>query len=384
MKKLKIKKLLLLLILSMVVSKPAWAGDVYVKVTSSSDLTVGDVYIIAGVTKTGGKTCIATGLSGGDLTGTKDGFTVDGNVIEITSASPLVFTLDGNESGYTLKFGSNYLGYNSGTSFKTQDKKPKNDDSFLWTYIYNDTQSLYAIVNNASSDRFIGLYDTGLFRAYLNYEVYPIASLYKKAAKITLSEACTDGVKYYGTYSNTSAFVVPSDLTVSEINVVDGKLAVSNYATGAVVPANTGVMVASTTAGNHFVDLTNAAGSSVLGSDNMLKPSGDGITAETMASGNDGKTFFRLTMHNGSVLGFYWGAEDGAAFALAANKAFLAVPTEAAARISGFDFDDQTSGIKTMNNASSMSRETYNLQGQRVKANKKGLIIKNGKIIMNK
>ena len=201
---------------------------------------------------------------------------------------------------------------------------------------------------------------------------------------VTLAAACTDGVKYYGTYSNASAFVVPSDLTVSEIKVVDGKLAVSNYATGAVVPANTGVMVASTTAGNHFVDLTNAAGSSVLGENNMLKPSGSGITAEGMASGNDGKTFYRLTMHNGTTLGFYWGAEDGAAFALDANKAFLAVPSGAGARISGFNFDDQTSGIKTMNNASTISHEAYNLQGQRVKADRKGLIVRNGKIIMNK
>lgn len=384
MKKKKLMMLLLLLMLSMVVSKPAWAGDVYVKVTSSSELTVGDVYIIAGVTKSDGKTCIATGLSSGILNGTKTGFTVNGNIIDVTTASPLEFTLGGNSAGYTLKYNSNYyLGY-SGSSNTFEGVTSSSNDKEKWTYVYNDIQSLYAIVNKSSSDRFIGLHDDGYFKAYAKYDVYPIATLYKKAATITLSDACTDGEKYYGTYSNASAFVVPSDLTVSEIKVVDGKLAVSNYATGDVVPANTGVMVASTTAGNHYVDLTNAAGSSVLGEENMLKPSGNGITAEGMASGNDGKKFYRLTMHNGSTLGFYWGAENGAAFALDANKAFLAVPSGAGARISGFNFDDQTSGIKTMNNASTISHETYNLQGQRVKADRKGLIVRNGKIIMNK
>lgn len=390
MKKKKLMMLLLLLMLSMVVSKPAWAGDVYVKVTSSSDLTVGGFYIIAGVTNKGGKTCIATGFDSGVLTGTMEGnnvgFTVNGNIIEVTSASPLVFTLGGNSTGYTLKYNSNYyLGY-SGSSNTFEGVTSSSNNKEKWTYMYNDVQSLYAIVNKSSPDRFIGLHDDGYFKVYAKYDVYPIATLYKKVAKVTLATACTDGEKYYGTYSNTSAFVVPSDLTVSEIKVVDSKLSVSNYAIGDVVPKNTGVMVASTTAGNHFVDLTSAAGSSVLGEDNMLKPSGNGITAEGMASGNDGNKFYRLTMHEGTTLGFYWGADNGAAFELAANKAFLAVPSGAGAgsRISGFNFDDQTSGIKTTNNASTMSHETYNLQGQRVKADRKGLIVRNGKIIMNK
>lgn len=280
--------------------------------------------------------------------------------------------------------------YISGTS--TQNLNWKNSESNYWyadgTNWRYSQYSGYLRDYQSGNNRYFKNYSTASYNTvyfakkkniYINYctQATPIAM-------VTLAAACTDGVKYYGTYSNASAFVVPSDLTVSEIKVVDGKLAVSNYTTGDVVPANTGVMVASTTAGNHFVDLTNAAGSSVLGSDNMLKPSGSGITAEGMASGNDGKKFYRLTMHNGSTLGFYWGAENGAAFALGANKAFLAVPSGAGSRISGFNFDDQTSGIKTLNNNRSMSHEAYNLQGQRVKADRKGLIVRNGKIIMNK
>ena len=260
-------------------------------------------------------------------------------------------------------------------------------DGTIWIYSkdnnylrdYHTENNRFFRTSTTASESYSPIYFAKKKNIYINYctQATPIAM-------VTLAAACTDGVKYYGTYSNASAFVVPSDLTVSEIKVVDGKLAVSNYTTGDVVPANTGVMVASTTAGNHYVDLSNEAGTSVLGSDNMLKPSGSGITAEGMASGNDGKTFYRLTMHNGTTLGFYWGAENGAAFALDANKAFLAVPSGAGARISGFNFDDQTSGIKTMNNASTISHEAYNLQGQRVKADRKGLIVRNGKIIMNK
>ena len=151
---------------------------------------------------------------------------------------------------------------------------------------------------------------------------------YYNPSSITLNAACTDAGKYYATYSSDYAFFVPSDLTVSEISVAGGNLSVSDYATGAVVPAGTGVLVSSTSSGEHAITLT-TGGTSVLGSDNMLKSSGDaGITAASMTVADT--KFYRLTMHNGSQIGFYWGAENGAAFDLGANKAYLAVPDEQA------------------------------------------------------
>ena len=122
--------------------------------------------------------------------------------------------------------------------------------------------------------------------------------------------------------SNGNAFVVPEGLTVSEISVIDNELLVEDYATGDVVPANTGVLMSATTAGDKTITLSAEAGTSVLGEDNMLKPSGDaGITAANMTVADT--KFYRLTMHNGTTIGFWWGAADGAAFDLAANKAYL-------------------------------------------------------------
>ena len=37
--------------------------------------------------------------------------------------------------------------------------------------------------------------------------------------------------------------------------------------------------------------------------------------------------FYRLTMHNGTDIGFWWGAAGGGAFQPGAHKAYLAVPT---------------------------------------------------------
>ena len=164
-------------------------------------------------------------------------------------------------------------------------------------------------------------------------------------ATITLNAACTDGEKYYGTYSSSKAFVVPSGLTVSEIKLVEGKLDITNYDTDAVVPANTGVMVSSATSGDHSITLS-VGGTSVLGGENMLKPSGDaGITADGMATAAPGCKYYRLTMHNGTQIGFWWGAESGAAFALGANKAYLAVPTGGSSAPSLLWFDDGSTGV---------------------------------------
>ena len=219
-------------------------------------------------------------------------------------------------------------------------------------------------------------------------EIGSIKVYYVGSGNVTLAEACNDGEKYYGTYSNSHAFVVPSGLTVSEINVVKGKLEVNNYEVGAVVPENTGVMVSSTTYGNKAITFTGKAGSA-LGT-NLLKASGDaGINAASMAAAAPGCVYYRLTMHNGTEIGFYYGAADGAAFALAANKAYLAVPPGSLPNAKeGFSFisgEEETDGIRSVQGSGfTVNGEAYNLAGQKVGADYKGIVIVNGKKYLNK
>ena len=196
---------------------------------------------------------------------------------------------------------------------------------------------------------------------------------------ISLNVNCTDGAKYYGTYSTSKAFVVPTDLTVSEISVITGQLVVEEYNAGAIVPANTGVMVSATTSGDHNVYIA-SGGTSVLGTDNMLLPSGDaGISAANMTAADT--KFYRLTMHNGTQIGFWWGAAAGAAFDLAAKKAYLAIPDDA---MSARDYlwfvdDDVTSVADVRSKKADARSEYFNLAGQRVAQPTKGLYIVNGK-----
>lgn len=198
------------------------------------------------------------------------------------------------------------------------------------------------------------------------------------ANTISLNAACSDSEKYYGTYSSSSAFVVPSDITVSAIKVVDQKMTLMSYETGDIVPANEGVLVTSTTSGNHYVNLSSSAGTSKDG--NLLQSTGDtGKTAGDMSDTD--YYYYRLTMVE-SKPGFWWKSEDGAGFAIDANKAYLKVLKSVAAR--GFSFDDETTGVEKIETVKQIVGEYYNLAGQRVAKPAKGFYILNGKKVVIK
>lgn len=80
-------------------------------------------------------------------------------------------------------------------------------------------------------------------------------------------------------------------------------------------------------------------------------------------------------------LGFYRFAEGRY---LSPQKAYLvyAEPDGAAAKGLRIVFDDEATGIRNVNVNAYNSNYEYNLQGQRVKGNAKGVIIKNGKKVM--
>ena len=203
-------------------------------------------------------------------------------------------------------------------------------------------------------------------------------------ATITLNAACTDGEKIYGTYSNNSAFIVPAELTVSEVGVSAGKLVVTDYLTGSVVPAGTGVLVSAATAGEKIVALTSATGAAA-GAGNLLHGTGDAdITASDMETAAPSCKYYRLTMHNGTDIGFWWGAASGAAFDLAANKAYLAVPTGAGAP-SMLWFDNESTGVDEVKGKMEEVRgDFFDLQGRKVANPTKGLYIVNGKKVVIK
>ncbi len=204
-------------------------------------------------------------------------------------------------------------------------------------------------------------------------------------ATISINAACNDGNgAYYGTFYTDQAYVMHEDLAGEIVSVDEnGKMSIDAvYNGGDVVPANTGLLIMALEPGDYQVNLTDETGDD-WSEYNMLKGT---LTADETTVG-DGCLFYRLTMHEGTKIGFWWGAEDGGAFTPGANKAYLAVPNAQAARISGFSFDSDntTTAISSMRHAEDiMHHGAYNLNGQRVDANVKGIVIVNGKKVINK
>lgn len=123
---------------------------------------------------------------------------------------------------------------------------------------------------------------------------------------------------------------------------------------------------------------------------NMLK----GTDTEATTTGDFPETkFYALSLDSeGKNVGFYWMAEDGAAFTNGAHKAYLTIDPgmyeviAGSAPKMGFPFnDDEATAITNAKVSESNNASVYNLAGQRVTSTGyKGILIKNGKKVINK
>lgn len=89
--------------------------------------------------------------------------------------------------------------------------------------------------------------------------------------------------------------------------------------------------------------------------------------------------YYMLSAKNG-VVGFYWGAPNGAAFEIGAHKAYLKIDKDLAANIVGFDLGDLTA-IESLTavEPANAGAAVYNMNGQKVNGAYKGVVIVNGK-----
>lgn len=213
---------------------------------------------------------------------------------------------------------------------------------------------------------------------------------------VTISEKCydeKDGVKtYYSTFSTNRYLTVTDDVTISEVGLEDGKLKVANYKSGDIILSERGLLISSSSPGTKYIPVYNRGGgypttADPLGDNNLLKGTGDtDCSKEDMQELYDDYKYYRLTMHNGTQIGFWWGAENGGPFALGANKAYLVVPksmipaSSSNVKVQSFWFtNDDATSISAPAIENNANDAIYNLNGQRVNTVTKGMYIKNGK-----
>ena len=151
------------------------------------------------------------------------------------------------------------------------------------------------------------------------------------------------------------------------------------YASEAVIPAETGVVLSADPATYAFFESETTG---TADAENLLRGFDEANQTTTMGNGDDENyKFYKLTTKNGQNVGFYYGAEDGAPFVMTtAHKAYLAVPRNVAASVKEFLlFNDETTGVQEPAAGQDLSSKTiFDMQGRRLgrtSALKKGVYI---------
>lgn len=178
----------------------------------------------------------------------------------------------------------------------------------------------------------------------------------------------------YATYYHDFGYMMPKGVKGGIVTdaKVEGSLVVDyKYASGSVVPAKSALLL-NGAKNDYKVALKLEETSKDV---NLLK----GTSEESQITSDEaGAKFYKLANDKDKGIGFYWGADNGAAFTNSANKAYLAVAGEASAA-KGFALGGVDTGIKEVTEVGKMAGKIYNLQGMQQKGLQKGICIVNGK-----
>ena len=182
----------------------------------------------------------------------------------------------------------------------------------------------------------------------------------------------------YATYYHDFGYMMPEGVKGGVVTdaKVEGTLVVDyKYGSGSVVPAKSALLL-NGAKNDYEVALKLEETSEDV---NLLK----GTSDESLTTSDEaGAKFYKFANDKDKGIGFYWDAENGAAFTNSANKAYLAVAGEASAA-KGFALGGVDTGIKEVTEvgkmAGKMAGKIYNLQGMQQKGLQKGICIVNGK-----
>lgn len=187
----------------------------------------------------------------------------------------------------------------------------------------------------------------------------------------------TIGSTGYATlYYSGRAIKIPTGLTAYTMKVENGKIVKSRaYSEGETLPKATAVILRGKP-GKYNLDTSTEKGTT--DNNNQLK----GSDTKANTTGNDGYYFYMLANKDGEGVGFYWGAENGAAFLNGEHKAYLAIPKidtygSAAKPCYVFAEDAATAIGKTSDNETKPA--SYTLDGRLCPRGAKGIVISNGR-----
>ena len=235
--------------------------------------------------------------------------------------------------------------------------------------------------NYKSSDRTISYStDNSVFGNYAETgNLYNSIQLYQKVYNINIPEV-TQG--YSTLYNADAAYIMPAGLkglmvtNAPRAGYITTEVA---YTGDKVVPAQTALLL-NGTAGKYYAPVTKNAGTAPS-IQNWLHGT---RTADNYTSVGEDVYYYKLAVDENSTPGFYWGAEQGAAFLLTKpSTAYLAVP-KSVGNASALLFDLNTHIQDVNNGQAAYSPAVYDLYGRRVTKPAKGFYIANGRKLILK
>jgi hypothetical protein len=344
----------------------------YVKVTDASTLQNGDVVLV--VSEYGS---MALGKDAGNFR-REAGVTISSDKIVNPSDDVEEITLEKTGSYWYLLTSTGYLYADQKSNNYVKTSTSKQGNFSKASIQITDGNANIKFQGGSTYNSYLQYYgDSKRFSCY--YTAPSVESrkvqLYRKVVASDTSEEYVDltisSIGYATLYYSDKAVVVSPELTAKTYKVENDKMLESKtYLPGDVIPAATGVVFKGNE-GVYSLEVTDVQGEA--DGENMLK----GFDEDALTVGNG--LFYKLSTYEGKDVGFYWGAENGAAFISKAHKAYLVTPSSVLAK--GFALD-WTSGVEAIQSSATTNHQVvYTLGGQRMQLATlpKGIYIINGK-----
>ena len=294
-----------------------------------------------------------------------------------TTTTPVALTISKSGDYFIIKSGSKYLYLNSSNLTLATNKESKLDISFDAegnAKIGHYKDSKYISLNNGQ----LGYYDT------YGDNTYKAVQLYRKVYPITFPEV-TQGLTTF--YNKNYGYELPGSITAYAVTATEKDQPVSiteAFKSGLYIQQGTALLLKGTPGTKLYLPTRSVATATFNGT-NLLEGgrTADGYTAASQA----GEYYYYKLAIKDDQLGFYWGAENGAAFQMTKpTTAYLAVPKSAVQQASGLRIDlDAITGVQSVEvqDGKGGDGQIYTLDGRRcTTVPRKGMYIINGKKVI--
>ncbi len=388
------------------------AEEIWNKVTNTASLAAGDVVTLVSSTpvdynKPGTKDKVSgyVAISSQNTNNWKGvGVTIENDVLTTTeNVKQFILTATGQDDyPWAFCYDNNYLYASSNSSNQLKSTNDMKADGAKFSVSISNGEAILTANREEGRNtlQVNGSYNSGsttqnpIFSCYASTATNTNPAIYKKSGGVSYSnftttplgtEEVTVSSVEWATYYTNKAFIMPEGLSGYIMKDNGTKVASEKiYEAGDVVPAETAIMI-NGEAKTYTLVITNEAGTAAEG--NLLKGK---LVAGTTDGGNEGAKYYKFA--NGEKgLGWYYGSAantTGAPFTTGAKKAYLVLNAENQYNAKGFvsifnDDEEEATGIANVN-AEKSNGLVYNLNGQLVNADAKGIVIINGRKYLKK